>query len=365
MSTNKYDNKFKKKFAQLELSMSKHERNISLILNDFLTNPKQNQAYWNSIKVKLNQEYKSILKLNVEWASIEIPKIYRYVLTEQMIKAKKLKTITNTAQKSINRLLKSKNVQALQRVLAQSAIDDISTGLLLGRRDINRVIAQTRQTLISESIIDNALLREIERGNIAVSKILKRQGTVANRLMKAAKDNKFLTIIDKNKNPRQYRITDYTEMVYRTKWHVAQNEAVKTNNKNWDTDLIRVSNHNTTTEICQHYEGKIFSLTGKNKDFPIADQVPPYHVKCLHYITTTFKEALEVQGNYKEYSEFSKGKLNKPPGQETFIPIKKRNVIRDNAINKAKKTDKYMNARPRRKRIIIRDSVGNALRKAA
>jgi len=358
---NNYDKLFKKRFAGLKQSITKREKNIAKIINDFLTNPKQNQLYWNSVKVKLNREYTEILKLNQSWASVEIPKLYRLALREQMARAKKLKSITNKAEKSIKRLLKSKNVLGIQRVLAQSAIDDMTAGLLMGRRDVNRLIAQTRQSLISESIIDNALLREIEKGNIAASKILSRRGTVANRLQKAAKDNKFLTIVDKNGNPRQYRITYYAEMVYRSKWHEAQSEAVKTNNKNWDTDLIRVSSHNTTTEICQQYEGKIFSLSGKNKDFPVADQVSPYHVGCLHYITTTFKEALEVQGNYKQYSDFSKGKIDIPPGQTSFIPVKERNEIRDSVIKGTKKTDKYMNARPKAKRIMIRDNISEAL----
>jgi hypothetical protein len=365
MSTNKYDNKFKKKFAELEVSLRKHEKNISVIVNDFLTNPQQNQLYWQSIKTKLNREYRELLRLNSEWAVTEIPRQYRFVLREQMAKAKSLKSITNEAQKTISQLLKSKNVQQIQKVLAQSAIDDISTGLLLGRRDINRLIAQTRQTLISESIIDNALIREVEAGNISASKILKRPGTVANSLMNAANNNRFITIIDKNGNPLKYRITYYSEMVFRTKWHDAQSQAVITNNKNWDTDLIRVSNHSTITEICQQFEGKIFSLTGKNKDFPVADDVPPYHPNCLHYITTAFEEALKVQKNYKQYSDFSKGKIDRPPGQETFIPIKKRNQIVDKTVSDIKTTDLYMNARPKRKRIIIRDSVSKALARAA
>lgn len=365
MSTNKYDNKLRKKFTELKYAISKHEKNISNIINDFLTNPQQNQLYWQNIKIKLNKEYREILKLNQEWAYTEIPRQYRFVLREQMAKAKSLKSISNKASKTITQLLKSNTVTQIQKVLAQSAVDDISAGLVLGRRDINRVIAQTRQSLISESVIDTALLREIEAGNISASKILVKQGTLANRLFKNVKENKFLTIIDKNGNPRQYRITDYANMVYRTKWHEAQSEAVKTNNANWDTDLIQVSNHNSTTEICQQYEGKIMSLSGKNKDFPVADNVPGYHVNCLHYISTTFVEALQVQGIYKEYSEFSKNKIDMPPGQKTFIPIKKRNEIVNNTIIDIKKTDKYINARPKGKRILIRDSVGKALGAAA
>jgi hypothetical protein len=336
MSTNKYDNKFKKKFAELKPALRRHEKNISLIVNDFLTNPKQTKTYWNTVKSKLNKEYREILKLDSIWAYEEIPKQYRFVLREQMAKSKKLKSITNEAKKSISQLLKSNDTKKIQREIAQSAVDDISGGLLLGRRDLNR------------------LMNQVKTGT-----------SVDNKLLRAAKNERFITIIDKNKDPRRYGITYYSEMVFRTKWHEAQSAAVVTNNKNWDTDLIRVSNHNTATKICQAFEGKIFSLEGKNKDFPIADDVPPYHPNCLHYITTTFEEALKAQGNYKEYSDFSKDKINKPPGQETFIPVKKRNRIIDKTVSDVKTTDLFQNATPKRKRIILRDSVSKALGKAA
>jgi hypothetical protein len=365
MSTNKYDNQFNRKFSELKIALNRHEKNISNIVNDFLANPKQSAAYWSSVKTQLNQEYRQLYLLTSEWAGKEIPKQYRFVLREQMAKAKSLKSITNEAKKTISQLLKSNNVRQIQAVLAQSAIDDIASGLLMGRRDLNRLIAQTRQALITESAIDVSLIQQIEAGNIGASKILSRQGTVANRLLNAAQNNRYMTIMDVNGNPRSYRITDYSEIVYRTKWHAAQSAAVKTNNANWGTDLIRVSNHNTITEICQQYEGKIFSLTGKNKDFPIADQTPPYHPQCLHYITTTFEEALKVQGNYNEYSQFSKGKIDQPPGQNTYIPLKKRNAIVNKTVKDVKGTELYKKAKPRRKRRIIRDSVSQAIGKAA
>lgn len=365
MATNKYDNQLIKKFSVLKQKLTKAEKRIAAIVNDFLTNPQLSKSYWTSINTALNKEYKYILDISREWANIEIPKQYRFVIKEQMAKVKKLKSITKEAKSTTSQLLKSNKVIGMQAVLAQAAIDDITTGLLQGRKNINKLITATRQTLISESTINRSLMSSIQSGNISVSSILSRQGTVANRLLKANEGNRYMQIIDKNGNPRTYRITYYSEMVYRSAWHEAQSQAVKTVANNYDTDLVRVSNHNTTTEICQQYEGKVFSISGKSKDFPVLDQSPPFHVNCLHYLTVTFEESLKVQGVYEDYSKFSKGQINTPPGQTGFVPVKERNKIANQTIADTKNTIKYQKATPKQKRNLIRDNVSKAIGKAA
>jgi hypothetical protein len=362
MSTNKYDNQFKKKFSSLEKKLRNRQDAISDIMNSALASDRTDKAYWKGVNSSLNKEYKKVSALCTDWSYEEIPKQYRFVLREQMAKARNLKSITNTAKKSISQLLKSDKSKKIQATLAQAGVNDINKGLLLGRKSMDTLLKQKRQYSIAKKFTSKSLEREIKKGNVSISKTRR---TITKRLLKANKDKKYITVINKNGQPIMYKIPYYSEMVFRVAWHEAQSAAVKTNNVNWGTDLIRVSSHNTTTAICQQYEGKIFSLNGKNKDFPIADQTPPYHVNCLHYITTTFEESLKVQGNYEDYAKFSNNETNKPPGQEGFVPVKKRNAITDKAINETKKSKKYENSTPRQKRILIRDNVGDAIGKAA
>ena len=365
MATNKYDNKLKKKFSTLKGQLTRCESRISAIMSEALSATRTDKAYWNGLKSRINKEYKKVMELCSEWANTEIPKQYRFVLKEQMAKAKNLKSITNKAKKTITQLLKSKTVTQMQQILAQNAINDIASGLLIGQRDLNKLLNATRQTLISESAISTGLMEGIESGNIATAKILSRKGSIANKLLKANDGNRFIKIFDINGNPRTYRISYYAEMVYRSAWHEAQSAAVRMNNANWGSDLVRVSNHNTTTEICQQYEGKVFSLSGKNKDFPVLDQSPPFHVNCLHYITTTFEEALKVQGVYDDYAKFSNNQIDIPPGQTGFVPIEKRNKIVNETIANTKDTEKYFNATTKQKSIMIRDNVSEAIGAAA
>jgi hypothetical protein len=95
---------------------------------------------------------------------------------------------------------------------------------------------------------------------------------------------------------------------------------------NYGTDLVQVSSHNTTTKICMPYEGKVYSISGKDKRFPPLMNTPPYHPNCLHLIFPTFESGMIAQGTLDSFSAFSMGKISKPPLPASFKPISKRLV---------------------------------------
>jgi len=154
-------------------------------------------------------------------------------------------------------------------------------------------------------------------------------------------------------------------MVSRVKFHEAQSAAARQTAANYDTDLIRISTHNTTTAICQEYEGKIFSISGKDKRFPILDQSPPFHVNCLHYETVTFEESLLAQGALDKYSEFSLGETDRPPTDPGFVPVSKRAGIERQAQRSAKALPEWKTASPKKRRDILRTEVGRKMGAAA
>ncbi len=96
---------------------------------------------------------------------------------------------------------------------------------------------------------------------------------------------------------------------------------------NQDTDLIQVSSHNSVCELCQKYEGKIFSITGSDNRFPLLSDVPPFCDNCRHSIYVTFDSALEVSNTLRKYIEFSNDRAEKHPFDKHFIPISKRPKI--------------------------------------
>jgi hypothetical protein len=76
---------------------------------------------------------------------------------------------------------------------------------------------------------------------------------------------------------------------------------------------------------CIPFEGKVFSISGQDKDFAQATEVPAFHPNCLHSISIVFRSVLEDRG-IKKFSDFSLGKTEIHPTRTTHIPISKRGV---------------------------------------
>lgn len=359
MPNTKYDSLFRQRFQGLQKSIDRHEKKIAAIVNDFLTTPERSSAYWNGIRSSLDREYKEIAALYSSWSSARIPQIYNDVVREQMSRAASLKNLTHSAARSTREIIDSDFAAQTTRLLYESATADMMAALALGSRELGRLTRVTQQKLIGEWLVDKTIAAAYEAGDLKINRILSREGTLANSLLQAAEGGRFVAIQCKDGILRHFGIGDYAELVSRTKWHEAQAEATKAVAANYSTDLVRVSAHNTTTEICQRYEGKVMSISGKNEEFEFLDQEPPFHPNCLHYLTVTFEETLRSSGQYDAASAFSRGRAETPPNLPSFIPVKDRAALQAAAVAKAKASDVYAAARSDRgRRNILRDFIG-------
>ena len=359
------DKYWQKKFIPLKARITRHENRITAILTKAMENPQTSSVFWNTVRASINKEYTAIGATFGKWAKTNIPKAYRVFVRQQMARINNLKSITNKAKKSVNKLVNTNASRQIVAALTKDAISDMTAGLVQGNLRINRLTRLTQQTLVTEALVDSTVAQAFEAGNISLNTVLKRKGSLANSLVNQAKNGRFITVMDKNGNPRNYTARYYSEMVSRVKFHEAQAQGAIVTANNYDTDLVRVSEHNTTTAICQEFEGKIFSISGKDKRFPVISQVPPFHVNCLHIILATFVEALQAQGNLKGYSDFSKGKTNTPPNSPSFVPVNKRNDIISKTTTETKETSVYKSATTKQKRTILKDNVSNAIGAAA
>lgn len=87
-------------------------------------------------------------------------------------------------------------------------------------------------------------------------------------------------------NGRNYQANKYAEMVVRTTAREAHSEAVKQRLQENNMDLVEVSRHTDTDgpDICNDYEGKVFSLTGETDGYPVLPFSPPFHPNCRHVL---------------------------------------------------------------------------------
>ncbi len=103
----------------------------------------------------------------------------------------------------------------------------------------------------------------------------------------------FITI-----NGRNYQMKYYAELVGRTRLRHVQSESTLNMAAEYQMDLVEISNHGTTTVVCQEFEGNVYSISGKTKGYSKLKQEPPFHPNCWHNMFVTSLGAIQVRKKY-------------------------------------------------------------------
>lgn len=126
-------------------------------------------------------------------------------------------------------------------------------------------------------------LEEAAQGVVGGSTRREVSASIERRLVREGVTDALTGFVDRA--GRRWQLDIYAEMVART----TTREAVTAGTRNrWQEvggDLVTISSHNTSTEICQAYEGNTYSLTGRTPGYDVLDQEPPFHPNCLHVMT--------------------------------------------------------------------------------
>ena len=129
----------------------------------------------------------------------------------------------------------------------------------------------------AERILNDTLKRQI-RSDIAVGRL---QGTSVSEIKNIVKqefaDKGFTVLIDRG--GRKWTLDHYSEMVARTHIIKANNEAVINRAADFGVDVVEIIEPDPCT-ICQRYDGKIYSLSGKSDNYSKLVEQPPYHPNC-------------------------------------------------------------------------------------
>ena len=94
---------------------------------------------------------------------------------------------------------------------------------------------------------------------------------------------------------KMWRAGKYAEMVARTTLREAQTQATVDLCREYDNDLVQVSDHQTICDICKEYEGKIYSLSGASDKYDRLPEDPPWHPNCQHGLLPTSEEAIAIE----------------------------------------------------------------------
>lgn len=251
--------------SELSRAMRAAQTEIKNKAQEAISNPAMSQVKWERKVNEIAALYQTIRNIWAQYANKQFTKQYG-LAKDRAIKALKkagleirgdlpqYNTLTQIIMDSVARMnLATKNgeenIKTVFRKTQQAYLDDV---------EINRKLAQG---LVVDATPDN----------------LKK--TLKSSLVKAVGEGNVIEI-----NGRKYKPDYYAELVARTRTREAQSQAAIDTIMGFGEDTVRISSHNTTTPLCQQYEGKVFSLTGRSPH-PILDQYPPFHPNCQHVLT--------------------------------------------------------------------------------
>lgn len=188
---------------------------------------------------------------------------------------------------------------------AASTVQQTLTNALVGRREPDMLASMVRQGVAYNQVMGQNSLRNIEDLLIA----LQQQGITA--------------FVDKA--GRRWSLHAYLSMATRTTRRQAEIAAVLTADP--EQDLYKISSHSTICPLCAPYEGRVYSRSGKDPDFPplaaAFGKIDPngaddlsntwlnIHPNCLH-VLIPWTEAGMTDDEIAKIKEFSSFKSNPP-----------------------------------------------------
>jgi len=178
-----------------------------------------------------------------------------------------LKELSKTHRKTINVFVRNK----------LGELDDVR--YYIGRQ-IKDVIKEATDEAIGLKLGTNETLKECKKN------ILKKFS------------ERGITAI-KAKNGRQIRLDAYAEMVARSTTREVTNTATILQVQELGYDLVKISEHHGACPICQKYEGRVYSISGKDKRFPRLDVAfssgyANIHPQCRHVLEPFIEELNDV-----------------------------------------------------------------------
>ncbi len=315
-----FEKDFKTRFIPLMKRLSRIELRIQQTLFEALKYNRTSTIYWNRVRRKLTTLYREMNLVFSVWSKNQIPVVYRKTISLMDARIKSMKSVVDIGRRGVLEVLNTRASSQIVQNLYRSASEVFLDASVMGRKNMFTLTRLTQQTLLDESLIDITVAQGMEMGDLRKAANAM-TGQFWGELYDKVDGKQFVQAGKMRYNPSKY-----AELVARTKFIEAHSQAALVTAANYETDLVQISTHNTDCAQCIDFEGKIFSVSGKDKRFPPLYTIPPYHPRCLHLMFATFVSMMEVQGTLDSFSDFSLGRVTRPPIPASFIPIAQRKI---------------------------------------
>lgn len=260
------------------------------------------QKYYNTILRQVDKELKKLQKATDTFIATELPAEYKRELQRIYTKFER-----HGLYMSRSYMFAQLHRDAVYEI-AREMQHQIADGIARAGRQIQRYLDVAR-----DEALRAAGLRET--GNMFASggSPPDMRQVLINRLQ----DEGFLTV-QYGDQPGGYQVSldVYASMVVRSTTREATNIAQLNTAEQWGYDLVFVPEHYPTCELCAPLQGRVFSISGKDKRFPCLYDLPGFrdgyrnfHPNCRHVIVITV-EALWTPEQREKYLADAKKPLN-------------------------------------------------------
>ena len=249
----------------------------------------------NALLIQINQEVNNLNQLSRSWVKRTIPQAYMYGVD---ISEERLRALGVTKYVNFDARIHRSAIAVL--------IDDVTVDLVAAnvalKKNLTRFIRMTQQKVLEDAQISKL----IAQGAIQGETRREISGRILEEFKKRVGEERMITI-----NGRNYTPDYYSRLVARSRYSEAANQANVNTALQYGLDLVQVSVHSGSCPICNPYQGKIYSISGNDPDFPPLETRPPYHPNCRHQLLPITKESLEDRGLLKQSIRFS-NETNQP-----------------------------------------------------
>lgn len=287
-----FQKSFTSSFGAYKSVIERSARRITALVDEVTRNPKTSAAYWTRVTYTIDREYGIMQAALQKWTRSVLPSEYAKQIADAVETMAKAEQMVYKAADIVASIEAQKSTAAITAKLGRDAVADMAKALNDGKAIVKRLTRATQQAILEESFLDSALGEAYQRGDIReFTEILYENRPETKAWRDMILQGKLVEV-----NGKHFQPDYYAELVARTKFHEVQSLASLDVADNVGSDLVIVSNHNTTTPMCKEHEGRVYSISGNHPKYPKLVDKPPFHPNCLHTLHVTFEWAIKMGG---------------------------------------------------------------------
>lgn len=233
------------------------------------------KTYANTILQQLDGELKKLKTASNRFVDVRVPKTYRAELTKLYAYFNKHKLLMKAPE-----TFASLHNDAIY-VIAREMQHQLDEALSVAGRQVMRYVERSRDEALRLAGLRQTGVKMASGGTIQ---------DMQNALIKELQDHGFMTVqYGSGKDARQVPIDVYARMVARSTTREAGNTARLNQLAANGYDLVKMTEHYPTCEVCTQFQGRVYSVSGNDKRFPPLSRAfgryNNIHPICRHSVT--------------------------------------------------------------------------------